>query len=57
VAHGVCLMHEGANDAWRDGAENHNPENGEGEWVVRRRNAVRARTRKRPGCNSARLGA
>jgi alkaline phosphatase D len=34
--------HESANDSWRDGAENHNPENGEGEWVVRRRNAVRA---------------
>ena len=40
----VCVWddHESANDAWRDGAENHNPENGEGEWVVRRRHAVRA---------------
>jgi alkaline phosphatase D len=40
----ICVWddHESANDAWRDGAENHNPENGEGEWVVRRRNAVRA---------------
>lgn len=40
----ICVWddHENANDAWRDGAENHNPENGEGEWVIRRRNAVRA---------------
>jgi alkaline phosphatase D len=40
----VCVWddHEATNDAWRDGAENHNPENGEGEWVVRRRNAIRA---------------
>jgi len=40
----ICVWddHESANDAWRDGAENHNPENGEGEWVVRRRNAIRA---------------
>jgi alkaline phosphatase D len=40
----ICVWddHESANDAWRDGAENHNPENGEGEWVRRRRNAVRA---------------
>jgi alkaline phosphatase D len=40
----ICVWddHESANDSWRDGAENHNPENGEGEWVVRRRNAVRA---------------
>lgn len=40
----ICVWddHESANDAWRDGAENHNPENGEGEWVVRRRQAVRA---------------
>lgn len=40
----ICVWddHESANDAWRDGAENHNPENGEGEWVVRRRHAVQA---------------
>ncbi|MBM0108157.1 alkaline phosphatase D family protein [Steroidobacter sp. S1-65] len=40
----ICVWddHESANDAWRDGAENHDPENGEGEWVVRRRQAVRA---------------
>jgi alkaline phosphatase D len=40
----ICVWddHESANDAWRDGAENHDPELGEGEWSVRRRNAVRA---------------
>jgi alkaline phosphatase D len=40
----VCVWddHESTNDSWRDGAENHNPENGEGEWVVRKRHAVRA---------------
>jgi alkaline phosphatase D len=34
--------HESANDAWRDGAENHNPELGEGEWSVRKAAAQRA---------------
>jgi alkaline phosphatase D len=40
----ICVWddHESANDAWRDGAENHNPEQGEGQWEVRRRQAVRA---------------
>ena len=40
----ICIWddHETANDSWRDGAQNHNPENGEGEWVTRRRSAVRA---------------
>lgn len=40
----ICVWddHESANDAYRDGAENHNPEQGEGEWEVRRRQAVRA---------------
>lgn len=40
----ICVWddHESANDAWRDGAENHNPEAGEGEWSVRRAAAVRA---------------
>lgn len=33
--------HETANDAWRYGAENHDPET-EGEWTVRRDNALRA---------------
>jgi len=34
--------HESANDAWRDGAENHNPELGEGEWRLRKQAAIRA---------------
>ena len=40
----ICVWddHESANDAWRDGAENHNPEEGEGEWSVRRAAAARA---------------
>lgn len=32
--------HEITNDTWRDGAENHNP--GEGEWAIRRAAAVQA---------------
>lgn len=40
----ICVWddHESANDAWQGGAENHDPELGEGEWTARRRNAVRA---------------
>lgn len=40
----ICVWddHEAANDAYRNGAENHNPEQGEGSWQVRRRHAVRA---------------
>lgn len=40
----ICVWddHEAANDAYKDGAENHNPEAGEGEWQVRRRQAIRA---------------
>ncbi|MBB6091242.1 alkaline phosphatase D [Povalibacter uvarum] len=40
----ICVWddHESANDAWKDGAENHNPHEGEGEWHIRKRNAVRA---------------
>jgi alkaline phosphatase D len=34
--------HESANDAWRDGAENHDPELGEGEWEARKRASIRA---------------
>jgi alkaline phosphatase D len=34
--------HESANNAWHDGAENHDPELGEGEWEARKRAAVRA---------------
>jgi alkaline phosphatase D len=40
----VCVWddHEITNDAWRDGAENHDPQAGEGEWSVRKRAAIRA---------------
>jgi alkaline phosphatase D len=40
----ICVWddHEIANDAWTDGAQNHNPELGEGEWSVRKRAAIRA---------------
>ena len=34
--------HELTNNAWREGAENHNPDQGEGDWFVRRDAAVRA---------------
>jgi alkaline phosphatase D len=34
--------HEIANNTWRDGASNHNPDQGEGSWVMRRAAAVRA---------------
>lgn len=34
--------HETANNSWRDGAENHNPDQGEGEWRDRKRSAVQA---------------
>jgi alkaline phosphatase D len=34
--------HEVANDTWRGGAQNHNPELGEGNWAVRRAAAWRA---------------
>jgi len=34
--------HETANNSWRDGAENHNPDKGEGDWRTRRRSAVQA---------------
>jgi alkaline phosphatase D len=40
----ICVWddHESANDSYEDGAENHNPEEGEGEWTVRKRQAIRA---------------
>ncbi|MEQ8860738.1 MAG: alkaline phosphatase D family protein [Pseudomonadales bacterium] len=40
----ICVWddHESANNSWRDGAENHNPELGEGSWTDRRAAAVRA---------------
>lgn len=34
--------HETANDSWSGGAQNHNPERGEGEWSARRKDAVQA---------------
>jgi len=34
--------HESANDSWHDGAENHNPELGEGDWELRKRASIRA---------------
>jgi alkaline phosphatase D len=34
--------HEFANNAWSGGAQNHNPDAGEGEWTVRRDAAIRA---------------
>jgi alkaline phosphatase D len=34
--------HETANNSWRDGADNHNPDQGEGDWKTRRRAAVQA---------------
>jgi alkaline phosphatase D len=34
--------HETANNSWRDGAENHNPDQGEGNWKTRKRSAVQA---------------
>ncbi len=39
----ICTWddHESTNNAWRDGAENHNPELGEGDWQTRRSIAER----------------
>jgi alkaline phosphatase D len=34
--------HEVTDNAWRDGAANHNPDKGEGDWMVRRNAAVQA---------------
>jgi alkaline phosphatase D len=34
--------HEIANDAWRDGAENHNADEAEGDWATRKRAAAKA---------------
>jgi alkaline phosphatase D len=34
--------HEVANNTWRDGAENHQPDRGEGHWLARRDAAVQA---------------
>ncbi|MBY9065870.1 alkaline phosphatase D family protein [Hyphomonas sp. WL0036] len=40
----ICTWddHESANDAYRTGAQNHNPEDGEGEWSARKMAAVQA---------------
>lgn len=34
--------HETANNSWRDGAENHNPDKGEGDWATRKAAALKA---------------
>ncbi|MFA7261815.1 MAG: alkaline phosphatase D family protein [Caulobacter sp.] len=34
--------HEVANDTWRDGAENHDPDKGEGDWAARKAAALKA---------------
>ncbi len=34
--------HETANDSWSGGADNHNPENNEGEWAARKRASLQA---------------
>ncbi len=34
--------HETANDSWTGGAENHNPDKGEGDWAVRKAAALKA---------------
>lgn len=34
--------HEITNNTWRDGAQNHNPDQGEGDWTTRKRAAIRA---------------
>ena len=34
--------HESANDSWMDGAENHDPDQGEGDWLKRRTASVKA---------------
>lgn len=34
--------HESANNSWSGGAQNHNPEQGEGDWYVRRGHAIMA---------------
>lgn len=34
--------HESANDTWQGGAENHNPDKGEGDWAARKAAALKA---------------
>jgi alkaline phosphatase D len=40
----ICVWddHESANNSWRDGAQNHNPELDEGDWPSRRAAAIQA---------------
>jgi alkaline phosphatase D len=40
----ICVWddHEFANNTWKDGADNHNPDRGEGEWSARKTAAIRA---------------
>ncbi len=40
----ICVWddHESTNNSWRDGAENHNPELGEGDWPARKAVAIQA---------------
>jgi alkaline phosphatase D len=47
--------HESANDAYRDGAENHNPDAGEGDWETRKRQAIRAYNEYMPIRNEGRF--
>ena len=34
--------HESANDSWEDGAKNHDPDEGEGQWSVRKEASIKA---------------
>jgi len=54
----ICVWddHEFANDTYRDGAENHNPDAGEGQWAERRRTAVQVYNEYMPIRTSARSG-
>lgn len=40
----ICVWddHEFANNTWKDGADNHDPDRGEGEWFARKTAAIRA---------------
>ncbi|WP_349322601.1 alkaline phosphatase D family protein [Asticcacaulis sp. MM231] len=40
----ICVFddHEVANNPWTDGAENHNPDQGDGDWTTRKTCAIRA---------------
>ena len=40
----ICVWddHEFTNNAWKDGAENHNPDLGEGDYALRKQAAIRA---------------